>query len=99
MSIEIFIILVSLIAVGTLAALFVFSLKNQKKITLLKNEFQKKDKETEFLRFETEKKALVWEDRYNSLKSEVDGWKEELQKKREENTHLVGRSKKPKPNT
>jgi DNA recombination protein RmuC len=96
MSIEIFIILVSLIAVGTLAALFVFSLKNQKKITLLKNEFQKKDKETEFLRFETEKKALVWEDRYNSLKSEVDDWKGELQKKREENTHLVGRLEKAK---
>ncbi|MBW6536466.1 MAG: DNA recombination protein RmuC [Mariniphaga sp.] len=91
MSIEIFIILVSLMAGATLAALFFFNLKNQKKITLLKNEFQKKEKETENLRFETEKKAMVWEDRYNTLKSEVDGWKEELQKKREENTHLVGR--------
>jgi DNA recombination protein RmuC len=96
MSTEIVIILLSLIAISALASLFFFNLKHQKKTNLLKSEFQIREKETENLRFETEKKATVWEDRYNSLKSEVDGWKEELQRKREENTHLIGRLEKAK---
>jgi DNA recombination protein RmuC len=96
MSIEIFIILLSLIAIAALAAHFFFNLKNQKKISLLKSEFQNKERESENLRFETEKKAMVWEDRYNTLKSEKDGWKDELQKKREENTYLVGQLEKAK---
>src|SRR5690606_20610682 len=67
-----------------------------KKIAFLKNEFQLKEKELEIQRTEFEKKALVVEDRFVSLKREDELRKQELQKSREENTLLVGRLEKTK---
>jgi DNA recombination protein RmuC len=96
MSIEIFIFIIGLIFFGSLAALFFLNFKNQKKIAVLKSEFQEKEKQFEAARTEVEKQALVWLERYNSLKIEADEWKDELLKKREENIHLVGRLEKAK---
>jgi DNA recombination protein RmuC len=96
MNTEILILLLSLVVIGALAAVLFFSLRNQKKITLLKSEFVFREKELENQRTEAEKKALVLEDRYNSLKKEDEFRKEELQKSREENIHLVGRLEKAK---
>ncbi|HDR51872.1 MAG TPA: hypothetical protein ENN90_09700, partial [Mariniphaga anaerophila] len=91
MGIEVFILIIGLVVLGSLAAIFFFNLKHQKKIAWLKSEFQNKEKATENQRFELVKKATVWEERFNSLKSEADVLKSELQKFREENTHLVVR--------
>jgi DNA recombination protein RmuC len=96
MSTEVYFLIIALVVLGSLAAIFFFNVRHQKKIALLKSEFQDKEKITETRRYESEKKATVWEERYNSLKSESDGWKSELQKFREENTHLVGRLEKAK---
>jgi DNA recombination protein RmuC len=96
MSIEIFILIIGLIFLGSLATVFFLNFKNQKKIAILKSEFQEKEKQFEAARTEVEKQALVWLERYNSLKIEADEWKGELQKKREENIHLVGSLEKAK---
>jgi len=96
MGIEVFILIIGLVVLGSLAAIFFFNLKHQKKIAWLKSEFQNKEKATENQRFELVKKATVWEERFNSLKSEADVLKSELQKFREENTHLVVRLEKAK---
>ncbi len=96
MNIEIFILIIGLIFLGSLAAVFFLHLKNQKKIALLKGEFMEKERLFENQRFESEKKATIWEERFNSLKTEADNWKVELQKFREDNTHLVGRLEKAK---
>lgn len=96
MSTEIAILLISLIFIGALAALFFFSLKSQKKVNLLKNQFQIREKDLETQRTEAEKKALVLEDRYNSAKKDDDDRKAELQKIREENIILVSRLEKAK---
>lgn len=96
MNIEIFFLIVGLIFLGSLAAVFFLYLKNQKKISLLKREFQDREKSYENQLFESEKKALVWEERYQALKAEADDRKAELLKTREENTLLVGRLEKAK---
>ncbi|SHF52655.1 DNA recombination protein RmuC [Mariniphaga anaerophila] len=96
MSIEMAILLVSLVTIGALAVIFFFGLKNQKKIALLKNDFQKKEKEIDDRRNEAEKNASILEDRFLSLKAEDGDRKNELQKIREENIHLVGRLEKAK---
>lgn len=96
MSIEVFILVIGLIFLGLLAVLFFINSKHQKKIAFLKNEFQLKEKELEIQRTEFEKKALVVEDRFVSLKREDELRKQELQKSREENTLLVGRFEKTK---
>ncbi|WP_303924636.1 DNA recombination protein RmuC [Draconibacterium sediminis] len=48
------------------------------------------EKESEFLaqKAEIEKQGLVWQERYNALKTEADEWKAELQAYREENKAL-----------
>ncbi|WP_372648160.1 DNA recombination protein RmuC [Draconibacterium sp.] len=48
------------------------------------------EKESEFLtqKAEIEKQGLVWQERYNALKTEADEWKTELQAYREENKAL-----------
>ncbi len=96
MNLEIALLLVAVVVIGTLAAVFFIQSKNQKKITNLKSYFQEKEKQFETARTEVEKQALIWLERYNSLKTEADEWKDELQKKREENIHLVGRLEKAK---
>ena len=96
MNLEIVLRLVAVVVIGAFAAVFFIQSKNQKKITLLKSDFQEKEKQFETGRTEVEKQALVWLERYNALKTEADEWKDELQKKREENIHLVGRLEKAK---
>lgn len=96
MNLEIVLLLVAVVVIGAFAAIFFIQSKNQKKITLLKSDFQEKEKQFETGRSEVEKQALVWLERYNALKTEADEWKDELQKKREENIHLVGRLEKAK---
>ncbi|WP_372932135.1 DNA recombination protein RmuC [Mariniphaga sediminis] len=96
MGIEIVFLIVGLVLLGALAVIFYLNLKNQKKTSFLKNEFQEKEKQFENRRIEAEKQSLVWEERFHSLKTEADSWKLELQKTREENTHLVGRLEKAK---
>jgi DNA recombination protein RmuC len=96
MDIEIVFLIVGLVLLGALAAVFYLNLKNQKKISILKNEFQENGKQFENRRIEAEKQSLVWEERFQSLKTEAGGWKSELQKTREENTLLVGRLEKAK---
>ncbi|WP_321348793.1 DNA recombination protein RmuC [uncultured Draconibacterium sp.] len=48
------------------------------------------EKESEFLaqKAEIEKQGLIWQERYNALKTEADEWKAELQAYREENKAL-----------
>ncbi len=96
MNTEIAFLLISLVLLGALAAVFFIHLKNQKKISLLKNEFQEKEKQLDARLNEAEKQSLIWEERYQAVKTDADGWKEELQKIREENTQLVGRLEKAK---
>ncbi|WP_073170894.1 DNA recombination protein RmuC [Tangfeifania diversioriginum] len=82
------------IVTGGLAASVFFIFKNQKKIQGIKNQFQEEEKKLETEKYEAEKQQFVWEDRSNSLKSEIEAWKKELETKREENTQLVGRLEK-----
>ncbi len=84
------------VAMGAVAAFFYFSFKNQKNISVTENRFRDKEKEFELQRVDAEKKSLVWEDRFNTLKAETDDWKSELKKLREENTVLTGRLEKAK---
>ena len=91
-----YILLTGLLFLVLVGIYFLTVLKNQKKISLLKNEFLEKEKNLESQRFDTEKKSLVWEERFHSLKTESDEWKSELQALREEKTHLNGRLEKAK---
>lgn len=84
------------IVLGGLAVAVFFIFKNQKKIQVVKNQFQEQLKKLETEKYNAEKLQLVWEDRYNSLKTETETWKKELETKREENTLLVGRLEKAK---
>jgi DNA recombination protein RmuC len=84
------------IVTGGLAASVFFIFKNQKKIQGIKNQFQEEEKKLETEKYEAEKQQFVWEDRFNSLKTENEAWKKELETKREENTQLVGRLEKAK---
>jgi len=82
------------IVTGGLAASVFFIFKNQKKIQGIKSQFQEEEKKLETEKYEAEKQQFVWEDRFNSLKTETEAWKKELETKREENTQLVGRLEK-----
>jgi DNA recombination protein RmuC len=84
------------IVLGGLVAFYLFSLRNQKKIQELKNQFGKNEKQLEAEKVESEKHSVAWEERYNARKSEAEGWKKELERKREENIQLVGRLEKAK---
>ncbi|MGM0620159.1 MAG: DNA recombination protein RmuC [Bacteroidota bacterium] len=84
------------IVTGGLAVYVFFIFKNQKKIQGIKNQFQEEEKRLEIEKYEAEKQQFIWEDRFNSLKTETEAWKKELETKREENTQLVGRLEKAK---
>jgi DNA recombination protein RmuC len=84
------------VAIGAVVAFFYFSFRNQKKISAIEKEFRNREKEFELQRVEAEKKSLVWEDRFGTLKTETEEWKSELKKLREENTILTGRLEKAK---
>lgn len=84
------------IVIGAFTAFLFFNLKNRKNIEIIKNQFVEHEKQIEAQKTEAEKQSLVWEDRYQSLKTGSDLWLAELQKIREENTALVGRLEKAK---
>ncbi|RIJ45357.1 DNA recombination protein RmuC [Maribellus luteus] len=92
---EIVYLLVGL-AVGAAAVYFVFNSKLQKAQSDAGKSLLEKERELGNQNIETEKQRLVWEERYNSLKSDSDEWKSGLEKIREENTVLVGRLEKAK---
>jgi len=91
-----FIYLLTGIIAGVVVTFFYFSLNNQKKRESLLRDFQGKEKLYEQQKVEAEKQGLVWQERFQSLKSETESWKTDLEKIREENTHLVGRLEKAK---
>ena len=91
METDILFLLLGMVA-GGVVAFILFNLKNQK----LKNQFIENEKRLEKEKNETEKLSLVWEERYNTQKTEAGEWKAELIKIREENTHFVGRLEKAK---
>ena len=76
------------IVLGAVAAFFYFSATSQKKRAGLLHDFQEKERIYEQEKVEAEKQSLVWQERFQSLKSEVEAWKTELSEKREENTQL-----------
>jgi DNA recombination protein RmuC len=84
------------IVIGVFTAFLFFSLKNRKNTEIIKNQFVEHERQIEAQKTEAEKQSLVWEDRYQSLKTGSDLWLAELQKIREENTALVGRLEKAK---
>lgn len=84
------------IIIGVIVAFFYFSLKNQKKIAVVQQEFLEEEKKFEGQREKAEKESIVWEERFRSLKIETENWKSDLDRAREENTNLVGRLEKAK---
>ncbi len=92
---EIIYLIVGLVA-GAISAFFYFSFKNQKNISIIEGDFLEKEKLTNEQRVEAEKQSLIWEERFNSLKTDTEEWKSELEKFRSENTILVGRLEKAK---
>lgn len=76
------------IVLGAIAAFFYFSANSQKKRANLLHDFQEKERIYEQEKVEAEKQSLVWQERFQSLKSEVEAWKTELSEKRDENTQL-----------
>ena len=92
---EIIYLIVGILA-GGFITFFYINWINQKKITGVIAEFQEKEKMQEHQKVEVEKQSLIWEERFQLLKSEADSWKAELVKIREENTHLNGRLEKAK---
>jgi DNA recombination protein RmuC len=84
------------IVIGIIGAFFYFNSKKQKNSLIAEKEFYEKEKSFEAVRVEAEKQSLVWQERFNSLKTETESWKAELDKFRTENTNLVGRLEKAK---
>ncbi|MCK3685860.1 DNA recombination protein RmuC [Maribellus sp. YY47] len=84
---EIVYLLVGL-AVGAAAVYFVFNSKLQKAQAEAERSMLEKEKELSNQNIETEKQRLVWEERYNSLKSDSEEWKAEMSNLREENKAL-----------
>jgi DNA recombination protein RmuC len=83
-----FIYLISGLLAGIIFVFLYLSLKNQKRLARLQLDFQEKEKKTEEQKFTAEKQSLIWEERYQSLKTEAEEWKSDLVKTREENTQL-----------
>lgn len=91
-----FIYLFSGVILGVIAAYFFVNFKNQKKLQSILDESMAREREVELRLVEAEKKSIVWEERHNSLKHDVDEDKLNLEKIREENVQLVGRLEKAK---
>lgn len=88
--------LVTGIVIGVITAFLYFSIKKQKQLETVRNQFLENERRMEAEKTDAEKQSLVWEDRFLSLKSESDLWRADLQKFRDENTALVGRLEKAK---
>ncbi len=91
-----FVYLLAGTVIGIVVAYFYFAARNQKAKSEQEKEFVEKERLLESARFETEKQVLVWEERYQSLKTESEAWKQELSNIREEKIVLVGRLEKAK---
>lgn len=81
---------------GAILAFIFLNLKKQKTLLSVRNESLEKEKQLETKVTEAEKISLLWEERFNNLKSETAEWKINLEKVREENTNLFGRLEKAK---
>ncbi|MFW5756904.1 MAG: DNA recombination protein RmuC, partial [Tangfeifania sp.] len=95
METDVLFLVIGLVA-GGLTAFLYFSLRNRKRIQELKDEFLENERLLEAQKNEAEKQRFIWEERYNTQKTDAGEWKAELYKVREENTHLVGRLEKAK---
>ena len=84
------------IVVGVLIGYFFFAAKNQKKLAELQLDFHEKSKTFQEQKVTAEKQSLVWEERFQLLKTEDENRSSEVIKIREENTLLVGRLEKAK---
>ncbi len=82
--------------VGGLSVFLIVNQKNQRKIQNLNTHFSEQEKQLVSELNEAEKRSLIWEERFISQQKEAGEWKVELEKKREENTQLVGRLEKAK---
>lgn len=91
-----FVYLLSGVVLGVLAAYFYVSFRNQKKLQSIVDESQERERQVEVKLVEAEKKSIVWEERFTTLKEDVEEDKQKLEKTREENTVLVGRLEKAK---
>ena len=83
-----FVYLFTGIVFGAIVAFLYFNSRTQKRQADLLHNFQEKEKEYEQQKVEAEKQSLIWQERFQSLKSEAEAWKVELTGKREENTQL-----------
>ena len=92
---EILLLFVGIIA-GVLTGYFFFVAKNQKKQAELQLDFNEKSKTLQEQKVAAEKQSLIWEERFQLLKTEADNRNGELIKIREENTILIGRLEKAK---
>lgn len=60
------------ILLSSILVYFWLYLKNQKKISLLQNEYLEKERILNQQKTEAEKLGLIWEERFGSLKTESD---------------------------
>ena len=84
---EIIYLLIGLASGGLIAALWV-SFKAGKNKMMLEKQLREKEEIVIHEKIEAEKKGMVWEDRFNNLKTEAEEWKQELQHLREENKNI-----------
>lgn len=96
MDIEIVFLILALVLLAAFTSLFLVYSSGQKQISNLKKEFREKEKQIENQFVDAEKQALVWKEKFNSLKTDADTNKEDLRKVRSENTVLTGSLEKAK---
>jgi DNA recombination protein RmuC len=92
---EIIYLIVGLL-IGFAGAFFYFKIKAQKTQVDAENELLEKEKIFQGQKVDVEKQSLIWEERFQSLKTESIEWKKELENTRGENTDLFGRLEKAK---
>lgn len=84
------------LAVGAVAVYFIFNSKLQKAQAESEKDVLEKENESRNQVVEADKQRLVWEERYQSLKTNFDEQKEMLEKTRIENVTLSGRLERAK---
>jgi DNA recombination protein RmuC len=92
---EIIYLIVGLL-VGFVGAFFYFKIQAQKKQVDAEKELLEKEKIFQGQKVEVEKQSLIWEERFQGLKTESTEWKKELENTRGENIDLFGRLEKAK---
>lgn len=84
------------LVIGAVVAFFYFKIKSQKGLVDGEKVWLEKEKEFQEQKVDAEKQSLIWEERFQLLKTESEEWKADLAKNRNENTVLVGRLEKAK---